>query len=243
MTKEEFKTKYYSLNIIREGVSKVKSVEEYNIQKKAYEMQIDDLVGAYRQLYPYFKEAAYIRAEFDALLNSPDYLDYLHDNPELFSTLLVKARQIEELNVLVVPKYIKLFPYKRDRVQDAIRELLEMKDDKNEWFFDKQGYWFAVYEVLVEEEIILKVSEEEFVTLYCSDKSSPLYIMPRENDHLRNPYRIGALNKKNKPVNTANEMRKARRKEKEDGKEKFPNVDLFKDKFRELLVKNGVIKP
>lgn len=129
-------------------------------------------------------------------------------------------------------------------VAEAIRDLLEMKDDKKKWFFDKQGYWYAVYEVLIEEGFIPKgINEEQFISDYCTD-TSPHYILPRDNDQLRNPYRIGAL-KNNKPVNTANEMRKARREEidEKSGDEKFPNVDLFKDKFRELLVKNGVIKP
>ena len=127
-------------------------------------------------------------------------------------------------------------------VADAIRELLEMQDRKG-WFFEGHGHWIAVSEVLFEEELIPKISEKQFITEYCSDKTSPHYILPHDNDQLSNPARIGALNKKGKPVDTAKLMNRAKNKEENlKGDLVYPHVDFYKDEFRKLLVKHGAIK-
>ena len=124
----------------------------------------------------------------------------------------------------------------------AIRELLQMRDRKG-WFFEGHGHWIAVSEVLFEENLIPKVSEKQFITEYCSDKTSPHYILPHDNDQLSNPARIGALNQKGKPVDTAKLMNRAKNKEKNlKGDLVYPHVDLYKDEFRKLLVKHGAIK-
>lgn len=127
-------------------------------------------------------------------------------------------------------------------VANAIRELLEMKDEFGNWYFKNQGHWCAVYEVLIEEKIIPNVSESQFISEYCSP-DSPHCILPEDNDTLENPSRIGAPYKKDKPVDTAKLINRAKNKEKNDkGNLIYPKVPQYKITFRDLLVKHGAIK-
>ena len=239
MTKEEFKTKYYSLNVIRERAEEAMDVEELNQLSKTYLMQIDDLVDAYKQLYPYFKEAVYIRGQFHALLNSPDYLDYLHDNHELFTNLLEYARQIEELNIVEVPRYGKLAPaiIVARCIRKAIGELFNLKKKNGKPFFEYGYQWRALYEVIVVENTLLPIKDQAEFRDIAKDSNHPLHFLPTPDPNWCNDDK----DKRNFKGDKKNDYSyKEIMNENNRGKDETINIEETKKAFLELLNKHGI---
>ena len=117
-------------------------------------------------------------------------------------------------------------------VQDAIRELLELKEN-GEWFFRYQYQWFAIMVVLYENNWLMTHETKEF-KLYL-DPSHLNHILPEDYDALPNPNKF--------KERTPHEVSKARTwwLSKRDEYKNIRDGILPKteDVFRKLLVKFG----